>query len=100
MTFKTRWFGHKIEGENLKNLVNALGKNPEGLLEPPKEGWNQGQLTGRVRLSPEKDGIKVDLYVFRRDYASFDDMPENSLLFDTSYDPSRSFSADNKIPKC
>jgi hypothetical protein len=68
MTLKTRLFGKKVKGDALKSLVSALGENPSKLLETPEEGWKSGEMYGKASFSPAKEGINVDLYVFREDY--------------------------------
>jgi hypothetical protein len=68
MAFKTRWFGKKVEGESLKNLVSALGENPQKLLQTSGERWSTKEVHGRVGFTPTNEGVNVDLYVFRTDY--------------------------------
>lgn len=73
MTIKTKWFGKKIQGKTLSNLLKAVGENPRKLLLTPLERWSTRETYGKVHLSPVKEGIKVDLYVFRTDYHTKDD---------------------------
>lgn len=69
MTLKTRWFGKKVKGDALKSLVSALGENPDNLLLSPEESrWSTRNTHGRASFTPIKDGVSVDLYVFREDY--------------------------------
>ena len=68
MTLKTRWFGKKVEGEPLKNLVSALGENPDRLLQTSNERWSTSEVHGRVNFTPTNEGVNVDLYIFREDY--------------------------------
>lgn len=68
MTLKTRWFGKKVKGEVLRNLIGALGENPGKLLQIPAEPKNTIIDTyGRVRFMPVKEGVNVDLYIFREE---------------------------------
>jgi hypothetical protein len=80
MSLKTRWFGKKVEGDALKSLVSALGENPSKLLQATGEKWTTESAHGRVGFTPTKEGVDVDLYVFRRDYHIRDDTtPGNNL---------------------
>lgn len=68
MTLKTRWFGKKVKGESLKNLISALGENPEKLLQTSEPNWDTRDADGRVGFTPTSEGVNVDLYIFRQDY--------------------------------
>jgi len=80
MTIKTRWFGKRIEGEFLKNLVNALGEDSEKLLKTSDKDKVTLNSHGRVKFIPGKQGVNVDLYVFRTDYLKNEISNPNILL--------------------
>ena len=67
MTLRTRLFGKRIGGKSLRNLVKALGENPDEVLNSPLERWSTENVHGNCNLTPVEGGINVDLYVFRRD---------------------------------
>jgi len=68
MTLKTRWFGKKVKGDALVSLVKELGENPDKLLQSPGDKWSTREVHGRASFTPAKEGVKVDLYIFRTDY--------------------------------
>ncbi|MCK5625186.1 hypothetical protein KAI04_05115 [Candidatus Pacearchaeota archaeon] len=68
MTIKTKWFGNKIKGEVLENLIVSLGKKPEEFLKTNEENWGSSNVHGKVNICPTEKGFDVDLYVFRTDY--------------------------------
>jgi hypothetical protein len=92
MEIITKFFGKKIKGEVLEGLLSALGKDPQKLLQTSAEKWSTRDAHGRVVFYPTKEGVNVDLYVFREDYHrkdgtlksdnldNFSLPPENSLL--------------------
>jgi hypothetical protein len=64
----TRWFGKKVDGQVLRNLISALGENPGKLLQKPAEPGNTIVSThGRVGFTPTNECLDVDLYIFREE---------------------------------
>jgi hypothetical protein len=72
MTLKTRWFGKKVKGDALVSLISTLGEDPNKLLQASGERWTTESAHGRVGFTPTKEGVNVDLYVFRKDYHIID----------------------------
>jgi len=66
MTLITRLFGKKLKNEELTNLMDVLNIDKSTLNSPHK--WLVNKYWGRCLTSPNKDGINVDLYIFREDY--------------------------------
>lgn len=66
MTLMIRLFGRRIEGEELMNLVEAMGRGTEGIFNSNLEKWTSLSPKGKVRFSPNVEGINVDLYVVRK----------------------------------
>ena len=65
MTLMTRLFGRKIEGGPLKQLIEAIGENPNKVLDSHLPKWFVSKVHGKCGLTPVVDGIAVDLYIFK-----------------------------------
>jgi hypothetical protein len=97
MTLKTRWFGKKVKGEPLKSLVSALGENPKRLLESSIHPNATISVHGRVGFIPTKEGVNVDLYVFREESykREFSDVIKINFITGPSSDERKDFYYDH-----
>lgn len=67
MTLRTKLFGRKIQGEALENLLKAIGRDPERVLNTSRPHSQTKKVYGRYIITPEKEGLNVDLYIIRTD---------------------------------
>lgn len=78
-------FGRKVKGETLKNLVEALGGDPESHLHR-ENGWIDSELTGRASIRPIDKGFDVELVINVQDvHVKYSKGKEIGRIYRTSH---------------
>ena len=72
MSLKTKFFGKKVRGQELTNLMDAL-KIDKRILINRGEKMTTENYWGKCSVKPKEDGLDVDLYVFRKDFHIVED---------------------------
>jgi len=67
MNLKTRLFGQRLESEELANLMDILNID-KSILSINKKDWTTQKYWGRCLITPNKESLNFDLYIFRRDF--------------------------------
>ncbi len=81
MSWRTRLFGDKLDESSLIELLNFIGEDVNlGAEDPDAE---KVRVWGRTRVKPVREGLYVDLYVKKREFA-----PDRSQFYlGEHYDP-------------
>lgn len=78
-------FGRNVKGETLKNLIKALGGDPESHLHR-ESGWIDTELTGRVSMRPIDKGFDVELVINAQDvHVKYSEGKERGKIYRTSH---------------
>lgn len=78
MGFMTRWFGTRVERNELATLLKAVGEDPRAEFART-ERFQPFDIHGRYRAIPQENGVRVEVYVVVKMSGSTEEKPHITL---------------------
>jgi hypothetical protein len=85
MGLKTRLFGKKLKEDELTALMDVL-KIDKSILNTQGEKLSTFKSWGRCLITPNKENLDVDLYIFRKDGHRLEGEDFKKIEFNTIFD--------------